>query len=56
MKQSLTAAELPEETLKLAEGRFIAGVGNSLEATGARVVLFNAQNLFNLCMITRSAM
>jgi len=46
MKQSLTAEELPEETLKLAEGRFRSGVGNSLEVTDARAVLFNAQNLF----------
>ncbi len=43
MKQSLTAEELPEETLK---GRFRSGVGNSLEVTDARAVLFNAQNLF----------
>jgi outer membrane protein TolC len=35
-----------EETLKLAEGRFRSGVGNSLEVTDARVVLFNAQNLY----------
>ncbi|HVO75893.1 MAG TPA: TolC family protein [Ignavibacteriaceae bacterium] len=35
-----------EETLKLAEGRFRSGVGSSLEVTDARVVLFNAQNLF----------